>query len=472
MVRVGFAEATQCQAAVDSARIVRGDRSLSLSGLTEALLSALQALQSEVATTELEERILETEGVAGLAHWLSVLGQLEGIAALRYTLTWDGLPLAYLTPARRSDGIDDTPPVGLVTLSRFAYLRRHHRRLMLDSPLGVGPVEVGLATTLVGLQALSEVVDCGGRLAEAEDVAVAGLTGGWFAHWCGFLRSAGLVVSVDSTGTSSEDRQPALQCWEFADLLMHSRSRSTRADQPIGGTFPGRGVTEPLPALRPLASSEIIALPVPDLVALARSDESLLSVMEARRSIRRHGQIPMDVAQLSEFLYRAARIVADREIPAGDGSFEITRRVAPSGGSCHPLEVYVVVGNCRGLAPGVYHYHPAEHCLGRLGAAERDLGLVLDSRYCVMEDGGRPQILLCLTARFRRTSWKYQGVAYANVLKEVGVLYEAMYLIATAMGLAPCALGGGDTAAIVAMLGLDPLEEGPVGEFLLGSVAR
>ena len=180
----------------------------------------------------------------------------------------------------------------------------------------------------------------------------------------------------------------------------------------------------------------------------------------------------MDIAQLSEFLYRAARVIPDREIPNEVGSFEITWRVAPSGGSCHPLEVYVVVGNCRGLAPGVYHYDPAGHRLARLDATERDLGLVLDSCQGVMEDGGRPQILLCLTARFRRVSWKYQGVAYANVLKEVGVLYEAMYLIATAMGLAPCALGGGDTAAIVAMLGLDPLEEGPVGEFLLGSVAR
>jgi hypothetical protein len=33
-----------------------------------------------------------------------------------------------------------------------------------------------------------------------------------------------------------------------------------------------------------------------------------------------------------------------------------------------------------------------------------------------------------------------------GLVLQVGVLYEAMYLAATAMGLAPCGLGGGDAA--------------------------
>jgi hypothetical protein len=44
-----------------------------------------------------------------------------------------------------------------------------------------------------------------------------------------------------------------------------------------------------------------------------------------------------------------------------------------------------------------------------------------------------------------------------------------MYCVATAMGLAPCALGAGDPAAFAAATGLDPLGEGTVGEFILGS---
>lgn len=462
-------ETVELHCSTESLRFSSGDRTVTLREPTPGLIAAVRALESGARLQDLQAQLHDREGTVGLALWMSVVRRLEAIAGLRYTLQWGDTILGSLVPGRTTDGIAEDPPPGPVVLSRFGYLRRQGTALELDSPLGVGPLVVVSSGALLSLALLTQELDCS-QLGDTIDSALGGGAEEWLPAWCGFLRSAGLVVDIDGQGHTAEDQHPALRSWEFADLLMHSRSRSTRADQPIGGTFPGRGVTEPLPALRPLASAEITSLPVPDLAALARSDASLWSVMEARRSVRRHGQRPMDVAQLSEFLHRAARIVPDRETPVGPGSFEITRRVAPSGGSCHPLEVYVVVGNCRGLSPGVYHYDPAGHRLARLDATERDLGLVLDSCQGVMEDGGRPQILLCLTARFRRASWKYQGVAYTNVLKDVGVLYEAMYLIATAMGLAPCALGGGDTAAIVAMLGLDPLEEGPVGEFLLGSV--
>jgi hypothetical protein len=51
----------------------------------------------------------------------------------------------------------------------------------------------------------------------------------------------------------------------------------------------------------------------------------------------------------------------------------------------------------------------------------------------------------------------------------VGVLYQTMYLVATAMGLAPCALGGGDSALFSEAVGANSLEESSVGEFILGS---
>jgi SagB-type dehydrogenase family enzyme len=65
--------------------------------------------------------------------------------------------------------------------------------------------------------------------------------------------------------------------------------------------------------------------------------------------------------------------------------------------------------------------------------------------------------------------WKYEGMAYATILKDVGVLYQTMYLVATAMGLAPCALGCGNADVFSQVAGLNPYEEGSVGEFLLGT---
>jgi SagB-type dehydrogenase family enzyme len=85
-----------------------------------------------------------------------------------------------------------------------------------------------------------------------------------------------------------------------------------------------------------------------------------------------------------------------------------------------------------------------------------------------LDDGGLPQLILVLTARFGRLSWKYEGNAYALLLQEVGVVYQTMYLVATAMGLAPCAVGGGDAADFAHLIGTDPLEEASVGAFVLG----
>ena len=64
------------------------------------------------------------------------------------------------------------------------------------------------------------------------------------------------------------------------------------------------------------------------------------------------------------------------------------------------------------------------------------------------------------------------SIAYALILKHVGVVYQTMYLAATAMGLAPCALGCGDSDAFARAAGTDYYDETSVGEFLLGSLLR
>jgi SagB-type dehydrogenase family enzyme len=83
-----------------------------------------------------------------------------------------------------------------------------------------------------------------------------------------------------------------------------------------------------------------------------------------------------------------------------------------------------------------------------------------------------PQVLITITARFQRLSWKYQSIAYSVLLKDVGALYQTMYLVATAMDLAPCALGGGNSDLFAVAAGLDYYSETSVGEFLLGSKPR
>ena len=63
------------------------------------------------------------------------------------------------------------------------------------------------------------------------------------------------------------------------------------------------------------------------------------------------------------------------------------------------------------------------------------------------------------------------SIAYGATLKHVGVLYQTMYLVATAMDLAPCAVGCGNADLFARAAGTDYYAETSVGEFLLGSRA-
>ena len=80
----------------------------------------------------------------------------------------------------------------------------------------------------------------------------------------------------------------------------------------------------------------------------------------------------------------------------------------------------------------------------------------------------RPQCVILLAARFQAIAHKYESFAYSLMMKNVGVLMQTMYLVATAMDLAPTAIGNGDSEAFATATGLDPYVEGTVGEFSLG----
>ncbi|MES4903583.1 MULTISPECIES: nitroreductase family protein [unclassified Streptomyces] len=69
----------------------------------------------------------------------------------------------------------------------------------------------------------------------------------------------------------------------------------------------------------------------------------------------------------------------------------------------------------------------------------------------------------------KRLSWKYAAHSYALTLKNTGVLLQTLSLVATAMGLSGCALGGGDSGTPARAFGLAAHTEIPVGAFLLGS---
>jgi SagB-type dehydrogenase family enzyme len=223
-------------------------------------------------------------------------------------------------------------------------------------------------------------------------------------------------------------------------------------------------VLPPEPAFKDGPAPATLPLATPDLERLKHEDLPFTRVLEERRT--RYDGGPLDVSTLGEFLYRTCRVTEVIEA----GGEEFARKVYPSGGSLHSLEVYVVAGNCTGLAPGVYHYRGREHALApvsEFGAEARELLRELRGRTGNRLGDDLP-VLLVVTARFRRVMWKYQSIAYRALLAEVGVLFQTMYLVATAMGLAPCAIGAGDSDRFARVAGTDYYAETSVGEFILG----
>jgi oxazoline/thiazoline dehydrogenase len=370
------------------------------------------------------------------------------------------------------DGLDGTALDGTALdvcyqLSRFVCLRRAGRQMIIDCPrlssrIAVVAPEVGALiaqltepATLPSLRVALPFLD--------DAVLTAGMA---------FLAGLGVVRRIEHPDGLDEDADPNLRQREFHDVLLHSYSRMGLSNPVLGASYRLAGAVPSTPAIKPVMSSHRIALPVPDIGYLMANDVPFTKVMEERRSIRSYSDSAMTLAQLGEFLYRVGRVRSTGVVGSGDERYEVTDRPCPSGGATHDLEVYVAVRMCGGLQPGLYHYESQEHSLSVLENTGTLVKNALADAYLSNARQVVPQILLIITSRFSRLSWKYEGIAYAVTLRNVGVLYEAMYLVATAMGLAPCALGSGDSGRFAKTLSLDPLVESPVGEFMLGTLPR
>jgi SagB-type dehydrogenase family enzyme len=68
-------------------------------------------------------------------------------------------------------------------------------------------------------------------------------------------------------------------------------------------------------------------------------------------------------------------------------------------------------------------------------------------------------------------SWKYSSIAYALILKDVGVLTQTFYLMAADMGLGACAIGRTNIDLFEKLIGIEFHVEGPVGAFAIGRAA-
>jgi oxazoline/thiazoline dehydrogenase len=271
---------------------------------------------------------------------------------------------------------------------------------------------------------------------------------------------------------SLEPESEALAEWQFHNLLFHRQTRLQRLDD-VRTKIPSFKDSERSHFVKSPMSDKVIFLEKPQLEALAKTDISLTQAIESRQSIREYGNQPITLNQLGEFLYRCARV---KEVYSYEDDItnvgELTKRPYPAGGALYELEVYPVINRCQGLDSGLYHYQPLSHALYTIADGNSEVeALIFDAwKSTVMQDV--PQVLLIVTARFGRLFWKYYGISYGLILKHIGVLFQTFYLVATAMQLAPSAIGGGNSEQFGKVANLNEHEESCVGEFILGSLKQ
>jgi SagB-type dehydrogenase family enzyme len=453
-------------------RLVCPSQGVSLGELDAAALTALTMLSdTDVDDRELLAGVFAEHGPSGVQGAHALLAELRAGNWLRATLEHNGTALVTVCPLGErfaddprsaADLVSDVlsgmirPVVRPVVMSRFALLRRDDRRPLLESPRSAFGVRIQHSPLMSVL----------GELATPTPIASLtppdGLDPEAFAAVVGVLMACRLVVPVGS----GEDTDFDLLQWSPHELWFHAHTRRTRHESPWGATYWAKGRFDPLPATHVPLGGTRLPLFRPNMDAVAARDLSLTQVLETRRSLRRHDDTsPLTAEQLGEFLYRTART---RGVRTFEG-VELIDRPYPSGGALHELEIYPVVGKVSGIPAGLYRYDGLAHQLELL-SVNSPLSRQLTSRAArAAALPAEPQVLIVITARFGRVMWKYQSMSYALTLKNVGVLFSVMYGVATAMKLAPCALGGGDAHLFGKAAGLDQLREASVGEFLLGS---
>jgi SagB-type dehydrogenase family enzyme len=360
-----------------------------------------------------------------------------------------------------------------LVLSRFAYMRRRANELVLESPRAGALFRIcdpKIAAALALLATPQQIKQFRGQENFPGLELLALLVD------CQILSK----IDADGNGLRPAEGDDALVLWDFHDLLFHARSTEGRHANPLGGAYPYADAISPRPAVRPSWPGKKIDLREVSAAAPVEPLSPAAKLLHERHSIRDFdNQRPITLAELAQFLDSTARVQSELKMPldhggGGDGGPELsyTVRPYPSGGASYELELYLAVDTCEGLSRGFYHYDAGAHALVPIETRSNQLDALLKSAEFAMGVSAAPQILITIAARFGRVSWKYSSIAYALILKDVGVLMQTFYVMAADMGLGGCAIGTTNIELFAKMTGLQFHVEGPVGQFALGRGAK
>ncbi len=437
-------EIEQSHRLVEEARLVNVDGGATIQGVRGPLPlkgGAPQALAQRLTAWTTEDELGQSFDLPVVYYVLNVLRR-HGLLRTRFQ-TGSNL-LFGLSPA------PDRTPVfqgGPVCLSRFAYLRQDHAEARLESPLS--PCRVTIHDPQLAAFVFELCSSVSRELGAAERLLA------------GVLSSVGMLDSADTSSDS-------LPVWEFHDLLFHGRTSPGFHPYPYGGTFPHEENRPAQPVVKSWPETmDVLPLPSPSDDLQSKLQTPFVEVLNRRQSVREPATRSVNVSDIGAFLHESARLKRVLDNPGYHCAASL--RPYPSGGALHSLEVYFFAHRCEGLKEGIYHYDPQAHAVRPLPISPEDLAGL--RAVCPFPDmgWGLPDVTFYVSSRFERTAWKYESIAYRLVQQDLGCLYQTMYLVATALDLAPCALGVAQCALLAKVLGIDSYSEPFIGAFTLSA---
>jgi len=187
-------------------------------------------------------------------------------------------------------------------------------------------------------------------------------------------------------------------------------------------------------------------------------------VLFERTSTREFSEQTLTTQELSTLLYYAGGIKSIVK-----NNWDLSRRFYPSGGARYPLEIYIVLYHNTELTKGIYHYNVKRHELEVLkkGNYMVQLQKGLDPPWLV-----EANMAVLVTAVFGRNQTKYGDRGYRLILNEAGHMNQNIYLIASALRLGCCALGGYLDSAINTLLDVDGVNESIVYATIIGHLKK
>jgi len=191
-----------------------------------------------------------------------------------------------------------------------------------------------------------------------------------------------------------------------------------------------------------LYGESIIVLPKPKYKGYVTLEETL----KERRSIREFSEEPLTSQEVSQLLW------AMQGITEKSG-----KRTAPSAGALYPLEIYLLCGNVKNIAAGVYKYNPFKHQILKIKEGDKREEISYASL-------GQPwvknaSVNFIIAAVYERTTRKYgeKGIRYVHI--EVGHAAQNLLLQATALRIGAVPVGAFDENEVRKVIGLKNNEQ-------------